>query len=451
MIDTHAHLDFREFDKDRNEIIESCHSNVVKFIINIGVDLATSMASIKLADKYDFVYATVGYHPHDSKDMTGDIFREIKGLASHPKVVAIGEIGLDFYRDLSPRDIQRKVFIKQLDLAAELNLPVVMHIRQALDEVYAILEKREGHSGVLHAFPGDAAYATRGVDMGYHIAFGGPITYPKSNKTEVAASVPSFRILTETDCPYLPPQKFRGKRNQPDYIRYVIEKLTESFPKYNYEDIERITELNAARLFKLPLDNPAKVVYKIGDSLYLNINGRCTNNCYFCPRNTGYNVAGHNLLLNREPSEKEILDGIEEYKDYSEIVFCGLGEPTLRADLMLSLAGRLKSKGVSIRLNTNGQGSLINKTDLPRKMAGMIDSVNVSLNAQDDEVYGQVCKPQFGQTVYGEVLNFARRCKEERIDTVFSVVDIQEIDIEECQKIAAKIGVPLKVRNYAGV
>jgi len=162
-------------------------------------------------------------------------------------------------------------------------------------------------------------------------------------------------------------------------------------------------------------------------------------------------VAGHNLLLNREPSEKEILDGVEKYKNYSEIVFCGLGEPTLRAELMLTLAGKLKGKGVSIRLNTNGQGSLINKTDLARKMAGLFDSVNVSLNAQDDEIYGQVCKPQFGQAVYGEVLNFARRCEEEGIDTVFSVVDIPEIDIEECQKIAAKIGVPLRVRKYAGV
>lgn len=451
MIDTHAHLDFKDFDKDRNEVIRSSHNNGVKFIINIGVDLVTSQASIKLAEEYDFIYATVGYHPHDSKDLNDDIFNELRELVRHPKVVAIGEIGLDFYRDLSPREIQKEAFVRQLDLADELGLPVVLHIRQALDEAYEILNSRTVHNGVLHAFPGDEVDAGKGVKMGYYIAFGGPLTYPKSNKPQVAESVKISRILTETDCPYLPPQQYRGKRNQPDYIRYVIDKLAGIFPKYSYRDIERITELNAARLFKLPLDNPPKVVYRIGDSIYINLTMRCTNNCYFCPKNSGHHVAGHNLLLNHEPSEKDILNGIERYEDYTEIVFCGLGEPTLRADLMFSLAEKLKNKGVSIRLNTNGQGSIVNKTDLPAKMKGLIDSVNVSLNAQTADIYTEICKPQLGGDVFGAVLKFAEQCKKLGIKTMFSVVDIPEIDIDQCRSIAGKIGVPLKVRKYVTV
>jgi len=448
MIDTHAHLDFSQFDPDRDKVISDCRKNGIKYIVNIGVDLATSKASVALAEKYDFIYAAVGYHPHDSKDFTESIFTELKKLASHPKVVAIGEIGLDFYRNISPPDIQKEVFKKQLDWAEEIKLPVVLHIRQALDETYEILRKREKYRGILHAFPGDESYATQGVDLGFHIAFGGPITYPNARSPKVAASVPSSRIVTETDCPYLPPQKYRGQRNQPDYIRHVIEKLADVYPKYSYEDIERITELNAGQVFNLPTENPPKVVYRIGNSLYINLTMRCTNNCYFCPKNSSYHVAGHNLRLNHEPSEAEILRGIDEYGTYDEIVFCGLGEPTLRADLMLAIAQKLRTNRVPIRLNTNGQGSLINKTDLPGKIKGLIDTISISLNAETAAKYAQVSRSQFGESVYGDVIKFARRCKEEGLKTVFSVVDVPEIDVIACRKIADNVGIPLRVRQY---
>ena len=451
MIDTHAHLDFPEFDSDRDELIKSFYNNGVKFIVNIGVDLETSKASIALAEKYKPIYAAVGYHPHDSKHFNDEIYAEIKSLAKHPKVVAIGEIGLDFFRDRSPRDVQIEVFKRQLDLADELNMPVVLHIREAIEQAYEILRERKRHAGVLHAFPGDREHAAVGVAMGYHIAFGGPITYPNSDRSDVAATVPISRIVTETDCPYLPPQKYRGKRNQPKFIMHTIDKLAEVFPKYRADDIERITELNAARMFKLPLDNPPKAVYRIGDSLYINLTMRCTNNCYFCVKNQDGHVAGHNLNLSHEPTEEEILTGIETHKGYTEIVFCGLGEPTLRAALMLKLASVLKDKEVPIRLDTNGQGSLINKTDLPSKMAGLIDSVSVSLNAENAPKYAAICKPQFGENAYEEVLRFAAGCREMKIKTVLSVVEIPEINLEKCRKVAVEIGVPIRVRKYVTV
>jgi TatD DNase family protein len=448
MIDTHAHLDFPQFDTDRNEVISTCKKNGVQFIINIGVDLKSSLAGIKLAEKYDFIYATVGFHPHDAKNLTDSAFDQLKKLAVHPKVVGIGEIGLDFYRNLSPVKLQEKAFIKQLDLAEKLNLPVVLHIRKALDQVYEILHQRGKNRGILHAFPGDKSYAAEGVDMGYYIAFGGPITYPNSRGPAVAGSVPISRILTETDCPYLPPQKYRGKRNQPDYVKYVIEKLVDVFPKCLFEDIRRITSKNAGWVFNIPVDDSPMIVYKIGTSLYINLTGRCTNNCYFCPKNHGFHVAGHNLKLNREPDEKEILQKISELNNYNEIVFCGLGEPTLRADLMLSLAKKLKEKKVPLRLNTNGQGNLINKTDLTKKMAGLIDVVNVSLNAHDEKTYNDMCRPQFTEKVYDKVIDFGRRCKQMGINTIFSVVDMPKINTEACKKIADNIGIPLRVRKY---
>lgn len=449
MVDTHAHLDFVQYDNDRDQIISECRANGVKAIVNIGVDLETSRAGIALAEKHDFIYATVGYHPHEAKHLDDNIFAEIKKLARHPKVVAIGEIGLDYYRNLSPAEAQLKAFAKQLDLADELNLPVVFHIRQALAQTFDILDKRDRHQGILHAFPGDGAEAAHGIEMGYFIAFGGPITYPKSRGPQVAASIPISRLVTETDCPYLPPQQFRGKRNRPDYIRYVIEKLSEVHFRYSYDDIERISEYNAARVLNLKIVDQPKLAYKIGRSLYINLTARCTNNCYFCPKNTGCHVAGHNLLLSSEPTEAQLLEAFRGQDDYDEIVFCGLGEPTLRAELLLSLAGKFKAMKVPLRLNTNGQGSYITRTDLPPKLAGLIDIVNVSLNAADAATYELICRPQFGQSIYGEVIRFAERCRDSGLQTVLSVVDVPEIDKDECEKVAARLRLPLKIREYA--
>lgn len=449
MIDTHAHLDFVQYDNDRDQIIDECRANGVKAIVNIGVDLETSRAAVALAEKHDFIYATVGYHPHEARHLNDDKFAEIKKLARHPRVVAIGEIGLDYYRNLSPKEAQLKALAKQLDLADELNLPVVFHIRQALAETFDILDKRDRHRGILHAFPGDDAEAARGVEMGCFIAFGGPITYPKSRGPQVAASIPISRLVTETDCPYLPPQRFRGKRNRPDYIRYVLEKLAEVFPRYSYEDIERISEYNATRALNLKIADPPKLVYKIGRSLYINPTARCTNNCYFCPKNTGCHVAGHNLLLASEPAAEQLLEAFKRQDDYDEIVFCGLGEPTLRAELLLSLAGRFKAARVPLRLNTNGQGSHINKSDLPQKLVGLIDVVNVSLNAQDAATYGKICRPQFGESIYGEVVRFAERCRDLGLQTILNIVDVPEVDKNECQKVASRLRLPLKIRDYA--
>lgn len=448
MIDTHAHLDFPQFDSDRHDVIENCRANGVEFIVNIGVDLKSSIASIELAEKYDFIYAAVGYHPHDAKDFDEVKLKEIEKLAKHPKVVAIGEIGLDYYRNLSPQEVQKKVFAKQLDLAERLKLPVVIHVRQALEDCFAIIEKSSIRKGVLHAFPGNQSEANRGVELGFHIAFGGPITYPGSRGPAVASAVPLSRIVVETDCPYLPPQIYRGKRNRPDNVRFVIQKLAEIFPRYSYTDLERITSRNAADVFNLPLANKPKIVYEIGDSIYINLTNRCTNNCLFCLRQSQMRVAGHNLALDREPGEDDVMSELDRHSDYKEIVFCGIGEPTLRADLMLSLARRLKTKKVPIRLNTNGQGNLINKTDLSHKLKGLIDVVSISLNAQDSSTYVKLCRPQFGEQAYDSMLKFAAACRDLGIQTIFSIVALPEVDIDACRKIADSMNIPLKIRKY---
>lgn len=451
MIDTHAHLDFPQYDPDRDDVIRSGFENGLEAIVNIGTDLESSRRSIELAEKHRHIFASVGIHPHDAKNCPKDYIARLEEMANHEKVVAIGEIGLDYYRDLSPRDTQKRVFKEQLELALKLDLPVVVHIRQSIDESLKILERSGMKRGVLHSFPGDEDEAGSGIDIGFFISFAGPITYPRSTRLQVAGSLPLSRMVAETDSPYLTPQAYRGKRNRPEYVRYVIEKLAEIHSPYTFGDIERITSYNARRLFDLPLSGTPRIAYKIRRSLYLNLTNRCSCNCYFCPRITsdsGY-VAGHFLLLKTEPTAEQVLSAIEAESDFDEIVFCGLGEPTIRIKEVLKIATVLKSKEHRIRLNTNGHGSLINKTDLPSKLAGLIDEISVSLNAQDAQTYVEICKPDHGENGYVAMIEFIKGCRAHGLQTVASVVDVAEVDIEACRKLATGLGAEFKVRKYS--
>jgi TatD DNase family protein len=453
MIDTHAHLDFPQYDSDRDEVIRTGFEQGLETVVNIGVDLEASKRSTALANRYQHIYASIGVHPHDSKNVPKDYIELLRRMIDHDrksakKIVAIGEIGLDYYRDLSPREVQRKVFGEQLELAKSVDLPVVVHIREAMSDSLAILRDSGIKRGVLHAFPGNVAEAGTGIEMGFFISFAGPITYPKSSRPEVAASLPLTRILAETDSPYLTPQAFRGKRNKPEYVRFVIEKLAELFAPYTFDDIERISSYNARRLFGLPLDKTGKIVYKIRRSLYINLTNRCSNNCGFCIRSHRGVVAGHYLRLKNEPGTADILAAIDKEKDFDEVVFCGLGEPTLRLKELMEIAGAMKKRKIPVRLDTNGHGSLINKVDLPPILAGFMDKVSVSLNAQDADTYVRLCKPDRGKDSYEAMLKFIGGCVANHIGTAATVVDLPGVDIEACREIATSLGATFRIRHY---
>ncbi len=454
MIDSHAHLDFSQFDSDRNIVIHKAFESGIKAIVNIGTDLATSISTVELASRYENIYASIGVHPHDSQNCPNDYIQQIEKMAAEAagkKIVAIGEIGLDYYRDLSPRDIQRKVFREQIDLALKLKLPIVAHIREAMDDALKILEESGIKRGVLHSFPGNIDEAAQAINMGFHISFAGPITYPKSTRASVAASIPLSRILTETDCPYLSPQVSRGKRNSPDNVRFVVEKLAELFSPYTFDDIDRITSLNAQKLFGFSLEAVPKIIYKIRRSLYINLTNRCSCNCYFCPRigkGRGY-VAGHYLLLKKEPTIKEVLDAIKNEHDFNEVVFCGLGEPTIRLAEMLEIASKLKKAGHFVRLDTNGHGSLINKIDIVPKLKGLIDKVSVSLNAADADTYIKLNKPDRGEEAYHALLKFIKDCVANGISADASVVELPQVNLDDCRKLAGQLGAGFRIRKYS--
>lgn len=254
LIDTHAHLNAKEFDEDREETIARARENGVSTIINIGFNAETIPTCIELAERYEFIYAVVGWHPQDAKDMTDSHLEWIESLSKHPKVVGLGEMGLDYYWDTSPKDVQAEVFRKQIRLARKLQMPIVIHNREASQDIIDILreEKAAEVGGIMHCFSGSSEIAKMALEMNFYISFGGPLTFKNAKKPkEVAVQVPLDRLLIETDCPYLTPHPFRGKRNESGYVRYVAEEMAQ-LHGLTFEELAQITSDNARRLFQLP-------------------------------------------------------------------------------------------------------------------------------------------------------------------------------------------------------
>lgn len=259
LIDTHAHLDDKVFTLDQDKVISRANESGVQHIINIGTDLETSKRSVELAHKYDEIYAAIGIHPHNALDIarkSGNAYQELEKLARKDNVVAIGEIGLDYYRNLSPQDAQQEVFRQLIRLAKRVNLPMIIHCRDAAEDTLAIL-KEEWHNstdtniaGVFHAFSGDETVLSFALEVGFYLSITGVITFAKSKLPEIIKLIPLDKLLIETDCPYLTPMPYRGKRNEPAYLVYIAEKIA-TILGVTPSDIAEINRLNVYRLFKI--------------------------------------------------------------------------------------------------------------------------------------------------------------------------------------------------------
>ncbi|NLU36379.1 MAG: TatD family hydrolase [Clostridiales bacterium] len=251
--DSHAHLDDRRFDRDRQALIESLPQRGISYVINVGADMESSEKSIELAQQYPFIYAAVGVHPHDAKDMKDSDLDALLEMAKHPKVAAIGEIGLDYYYDNSPRDIQRKRFEDQLELSIKIGLPVIIHSRDAHGDTMEILKKYSSRlkGCVLHCYSGSWEMAKVYADMGFMISLAGPVTFKNAVKSvEVAEKIDLDHLMIETDCPYLAPHPYRGKRNEPGLVKLVAERIAE-IRGMEMEEIARITLDNARKFFDI--------------------------------------------------------------------------------------------------------------------------------------------------------------------------------------------------------
>ncbi len=250
LFDTHAHLCAPQFDSDRADTIRRAIDAGVGLCLEAGTSIEFSRRAVELAKAHGIIVAAAGIHPHDAVDAPSDYLDRLKALLHQPECVAVGEIGLDYHYDFSPRDVQKDVLDAQLSLAAECKLPVIIHDREAHGDVLGLLTKYSGRLiGVMHCYSGSVEDAKKYLDMGYYLSFGGPVTFKNANRPrEVAAYVPLDRLLCETDCPYLTPTPYRGKRNEPMYVRYVVQEVAR-IRNMAFEQLAESTTQNGMRLF----------------------------------------------------------------------------------------------------------------------------------------------------------------------------------------------------------
>ena len=260
LVDTHCHLDFKSFDEDRPEILARAWRDGLERILVPGINIASSQVALRIAESHDQIFAAVGVHPNEALSWREDTLNQLRHLAEHPKVVAIGEIGLDYYRDRAPQDMQANIFKAQLSLASELNLPVVIHNREATEDVLRIIAEWQDvlaasgspladHPGVLHSFSGHPKVAKKGINHNFYLGITGPVTFKNADDLrEAVSNIPIERLLIETDAPFLTPHPYRGKRNEPAFVRFVAEKIAE-IKEEPREVVAIKTTSNAKNLF----------------------------------------------------------------------------------------------------------------------------------------------------------------------------------------------------------
>ena len=401
------------------------------------------------------LFATTGIHPHDAKDMTDEWMRGLRNILADEKVVALGEIGLDYHYDFSGQEAQRDAFKRLIPLADEFEKPIIIHDRDAHDDVWNIMKgvgfpKRRG---VFHCFSGDVRFAEEILKEGFYISIPGVVTFMKAHDLhEVVAVTPLERMVIETDCPYLSPEPYRGKRNEPAYVKLVAQKIAE-IKGLSLEDVARVTTLNAKRVFRLPgSELVPDIAYRIRDSLYLNITNTCNLACKFCPKFIDFEVKGYYLKLPKEPSVDEVFQAMGQPEEYDEVVFCGYGEPTRRLEVLRVIAKRMKERGVKkVRLNTDGLANRYYGKNILPELAGIIDSISVSLNAGDAKFYCSICPSKYGEDAYADVCRFVEEAKKHIPEVVVSVVALPGQDLDACKEKAKELGVPLRIREYMNV
>lgn len=251
LFDTHVHLNADQYKEDLEEVINRALKEGISRMVVVGFDRPTIEKAMELVEKYDFIYASVGWHPVDAIDMKDEDLLWIEELASHPKVVAIGEMGLDYHWDKSPKDVQKEVFRRQIQLAKKVKLPIVIHNRDATADIVEILKEEEAREvgGIMHCFSGSPETAKECVEMNFYISLGGPVTFKNAKKPkEVAEAIPLEKLLIETDCPYLAPHPYRGKRNEPSYVKLVAEQIAE-IKGISFKEVAEATTANAKKIF----------------------------------------------------------------------------------------------------------------------------------------------------------------------------------------------------------
>ncbi len=449
-IDTHAHLFLPNFNGETEQVIERARTSGIDYIIVPGTDIASSAQAIDLAEKYDFIYASVGVHPHDTKEWSDSIIDQLEEMSKHPKVVAIGEIGLDYYYDFSPKEIQLHAFEKQIELALKVDLPIIVHSRESNDDIMKFARKYKDTTlrAQYHCFAGTVDDAKELIAMKHFISFPGNITFKKADDIrKVLSRISIENLLLETDSPFMTPVPFRGKRNEPSNIALVAQQIAETH-NLTLDDVARATSLNTYKLFGIGAKPEISFTYLIGNSLYINVTNRCNADCVFCDRKGEATISGYNLKMKKseEPPAEKYIEEIGDPKKYSEIVFCGYGEPTIRWEVIKQVAKYVKDNGGKTRVNTDGHGNFINKKDITPELHGLIDTVSISLNSVDPQQYADLMRVD--PKMHAEMVDFAKKAKE-HTKVVMSIVGINSVDTKKAKDfVTNEIGVSFREREF---
>lgn len=455
LVDTHAHLTFKDYNKDIKQVLDRAWTEGLESIVVIGSGegVKSIKAAVAFANSHDNVYSTVGVHPHDAENVDLDEALELcRGLLSEKKVVAVGEIGLDFFKEYSCKEAQIKCFTKFMQLSFENKIPVCIHDRDAHAELLSILReyKYDLSGGVIHCYSGDLEMAKELVNLGFYIGIPGVVTFKNATMLkEVVKEIPVEKLVLETDCPFLTPEPYRGKRNEPSYVKYIAAEISK-IKKLSIEDVGRITSINASRAYNLPNMLPVgQIAYSIRNSLYINLTNKCTLSCKFCPKQSGsFEVKGHNLKLSQEPNVEDVFRAVGTLDKYDEVVFCGYGEPTLRIEVLKIVAKQMKKNGVKVRIDTDGLMNLVHERDVLPELAGLVDAISVSMNASDPKTYSNLCPSKYGDQAFYAMLSLLGRAKEFIPEVTASVVSVPGLDIAACEKLAKEIGVTFRLRKY---
>ena len=433
--DSHAHLNNPDFAADVHDLAARLADYL---ILNAAYDIPSARGAIALAERYPNMYASAGVHPNDVEKITEADYESIAALARHTRVAAIGETGLDYFRHRSGADAQKAALRRHLKIAREAGKPVIIHCRDAFADMLPILAEEfdPAIGGVMHCFSEGPKEAEASVKLGMYVSFAGNATYPKAqNLRDAAKVVPAEKLLIETDCPYLAPQAMRGKRNDPTCIIETAKVLAE-VRGVTLEDLARVTRMNFQKLYLKQAPESAEIVYKIRNALYVNVTRECCNLCDFCPRIENPTVQGHYLGIDKDPSAAEIIAAVGGQRP-DEVVLCGFGEPTIRLDVVKEVAAEMKRRGLKVRLNTNGQGSLVNKRDIVPELAGLVDAVSISLNAPDQVTYNRICHPADAANAFPALLAFIVRCRDLLPETVVSAVGpVAGVDMDAVRRLA---------------
>jgi TatD DNase family protein len=455
LIDTHAHLSAREFDADRDAVIQRAREAGVAIVINPATNVEDSSRAIDLAERHPGVYACVGIHPHEAAGGTDEALDEIERLSAHPRVVGIGEIGLDYHYDFAPRDVQERVFRAQIKIACRRDLPIVVHTRESMADAIRVVTEETGlhpewrshrafpqsrypgPRGVFHCFAGTTEEAWVLVRLGFAISFPGILTFKNAGGARaVAGGISLEHLMLETDSPYMTPVPHRGTRNEPVRLPLIAEALAQ-LQGFSPEDVARSTAYTAHRVFGVGDKPRPRITYTLRESLYVNLTTRCNADCVFCDRKGEAVIKGHNLKIDHEPTAAEVIADIRDPRAYREIVFCGYGEPTIRLEVLKEVARWVKANGGRTRLNTDGHGNVIHRRNIVPELAGLLDSVSVSLNSPDPARYGELMR--LDPAVYfPAMIEFAREAVRHIGAVSMTVLDMEGIDHERARELVEK-------------